>query len=224
MGQDNDSGHLPAGDFSTWLRHARVALRGGHGTDVACGECTGCCTSSYFIHVEPDETAALNRIPRQVLAPAPGQPKGHVLMGYDANGRCPMLANGKCSIYEHRPKTCRKYDCRIFTAAGILAGGNDKSVINQRVQRWKFSYPTDQDRLEHWAVQAAATFIRKRAQWFPGGRVPADPIQLAILAIKAYDVFLDGAGKATYNDSRSDADIANAIVAKCRAFGTAARE
>jgi uncharacterized protein len=217
-GTGNETGSLPAGDFSSWLRQARKALREELGTDVACGDCTGCCTSSYFIHIKPHETEALSRIPKRALASAPGQPKGHVLMGYDARGQCPMLTSGKCSIYESRPQTCRSYDCRIFAAAGLLAGGDEKSLINQRVRRWRFSYPSEQDQLEHAAVQAAANFMREHAEYFPGGRVPTDPIQLAILAIKAYDVFLTGSRAEHSGSTHSDPHIATAIVEACKTF------
>ncbi|HET7720760.1 MAG TPA: YkgJ family cysteine cluster protein, partial [Acidimicrobiales bacterium] len=101
---------LPAGRFSTWL--VRI------GVDVPCGTCTACCTSSQFVHIGPDERDTLSRIPKALLFPAPGQPKGHVVMGYDERGHCPMFVDGACSIYEHRPRTCRTYDCRVFPAAG----------------------------------------------------------------------------------------------------------
>jgi uncharacterized protein len=215
----NEQQDLPAGDFSSWLRHARNALLDGSGTTVACGECVGCCSSSYFIYIKPGEIELLGRVPKEALVAAPGLPKGHLPMGYDKDGQCPMLANGKCSIYEQRPQTCRNYDCRVFTAAGIAAGGDEKAAINQRVRRWKFSYPTERERDEHSAVQAAAKFIREHANCFPGGRVPTDPSRLAILAIKVYDVFLkkDG-GAGEPGGAPSDADIANAIVDACRKF------
>src|SRR4051812_33977007 len=89
---------LPAGDFSCWLRHVRDALRHGTGVEVACGECVGCCTSSYFIHIKPEEVVTLGRIRRELLVAAPGLPRGDVLLGYDAEGRCPLFAGGKCSI------------------------------------------------------------------------------------------------------------------------------
>lgn len=147
-----------------------------------------------------------------------GPAQGHVLMGYDTNGRCPMLADGKCSIYEHRPHTCRNYDCRVFTAAGIVAGADDKAEINTRVRRWDFAYPTAGDRDEHRAVQAAASFIREHPESFPSGRVPSDPSQLAILAIKAYEVFVEGERTADPGGVRSASDVANAIVEMCRRF------
>ena len=59
---------------------------------MPCGECTACCTASQFIHVAPDEHDALTAIPPEVLFPAPGFPPGHVLMGYDDQGNCPMFA------------------------------------------------------------------------------------------------------------------------------------
>ena len=119
---DEDTGDtrdLAAGDFSSWVVEMRATIRGEQGSEVPCGGCTACCTSSQFIHIEPDETDTLSRIPAELLFPAPRLPRGHVLLGYDERGHCPMLIDDQCSIYEHRPKTCRTYDCRIFPAAGV---------------------------------------------------------------------------------------------------------
>lgn len=201
--------YLSAGDFSAWLLHTRNSLLSGIGTDVACGECIGCCSSSYFIHIKPHETKTLSRIRKDLLVDAPGLPVGNVLMGYDKDGRCPMLSNRQCTIYADRPHTCRHYDCRIFTAAGIAAGDKDKDQINQRVQRWKFSYPAATDRTEHVAVMKAAEFIRQHAASFPGGRVPDNPSQLAILALKVYVVFLDNT-----NESKTASASRNTLTAK----------
>ena len=204
---------LPAGCFSSWLRRTRSALVKGNGVDVRCGDCIACCMSFYFIHIRPEETRTIARINKKLLFQAPGLPKGNVLLGYDENGRCPMLIEGRCSIYEHRSLTCRSYDCRIFTAAGIAAGENDKVLINQRVRRWKFSYPTMLDRDQHKAVKAAAAFLRERAECFPGGAVPGNPSQLAILALKVYKVFLrrdNDSGKT--RQMPPDSEVAKAIM------------
>ncbi len=146
---------LDAGAFSTWLDEIAAAIAGTTSSDVPCGTCTGCCTSSQFIHIGPDETDALAHIPAALLFPAPRMPRGHVLMGYDQRGHCPMLVDGACSIYAHRPRTCRTYDCRVFTAAGI-APDDDKPVIAERVAMWRFRHPTAVDRAEHDAVINAA--------------------------------------------------------------------
>jgi Fe-S-cluster containining protein len=204
---------LPAGCFSSWLRRTRSALVKENGVYVHCGECRACCMSSYFIHIRPEEKQTKARINRKLLFPAPGLPKGNVLLGYDENGRCPMLIDGRCSIYEYRPLTCRSYDCRIFTAAGIAAGENDKALINQRLRLWKFSYPTRLDCDQHSAVQAAAKFIRERAECFPGGAVPGNPSQLAIMALKVYKVFLkrDGDSDKT-GQVPPDIEVSKAVI------------
>ena len=200
---------LPAGSFSSWLRDMRRALAGGPGMDVACGDCVGCCTSSYFIKVRPHETRALAAIDPRFLADAPG-PAPARLMGYLENGHCPMYSGRGCSIYPDRPETCRTYDCRVFTAAGMPAGDAEKSVINERVARWRFDFPTDDARREQRAVEAAARFLRQHPVRFPGGHVPSRASEIAVLAVKTYEVFLD--------PPPDDRAIAAAIVAAACAF------
>jgi Fe-S-cluster containining protein len=200
---------LAAGDFAPWLRELRETRAVGDGTDVACGTCTGCCTSAYFIHVGPDEIETLKRIPRALRVPAPGLPPGHVVLGYDARGHCPMLVDGACTIYAHRPRTCRQYDCRVFPAAGIAAGGEEKHAINRQIARWRFAYPSDGDRDAQAAVRAAVDFLRAHANAFPAGVVPSNPTQLAVLAIDAHELFLGP-------DRASDADTVAAIVTLLR--------
>jgi uncharacterized protein len=200
---------LPAGNFSEWLRAMRSALAGGPGMQVACGECRGCCTSSYYIKVRSTETDALAHIPPEKLIEQAGAPSGTRLMGFDAHGHCLMYRDGNCTIYPHRPDTCRTYDCRIFTAAGLQAGP-ERTVINQRVARWQFAYPTDLDREEQRAVKAAAAFLRQHPVRFPGGRIPSRPSDIAVLAVKSYRVFL--------GESPEDSAAASGIIAACRDF------
>ena len=134
---------------------------------VPCGECTACCTSSQFVHIEPDETDALAHVPAALRFPAPGLPKGHLVLPYDERGHCPMLVDGACSIYEHRPRTCRTYDCRVFAITGVMP--DDQPAIAARVAAWDVEID-DRDRWER--VRAA---------------VPADgpPIARALQALSA---------------------------------------
>ena len=74
-----------------WLAGMERALRGEQASDVPCDGCTACCTSSQFVHIGPDETDTLAHIPAALLFPAPRLPDGHVLLGYDEHGHCPML-------------------------------------------------------------------------------------------------------------------------------------
>jgi Fe-S-cluster containining protein len=152
----------PAGQFSTWLADMRAALRGQRDSDVPCDGCTACCRSSQFVHIGPDEVDTLAHIPAALLFPAPGLAEGNVVLGHDENGHCPMLIDDKCSIYEHRPWTCRTYDCRIFAATGVGVD-EDKPAIAHRVALWRFDFLDALDRELYEAVQTTAVQIGARS-------------------------------------------------------------
>ena len=152
----NADDELDAGDFSSWLAGMRAALRGEAESDVPCDGCTACCRSSQFVHIEPDEADALAHIPAELLFPAPRLPRGHVLLGYDERGHCPMLVDDRCSVYEHRPRACRTYDCRVFAAAEVELDDNAKADDRARASGAGGSaIPTAPDRAQHDAVRAA---------------------------------------------------------------------
>ena len=98
-------------------------MRDGTSSDVPCDGRVVCCSSSQFVHVGPDENDAREHIPAELLFAAPGMPEGYEPpWATTSKGRCPMLVEHGCSIYEHRPKTCRTYDCRVFPATGLEPG------------------------------------------------------------------------------------------------------
>ncbi len=185
-----DKHELAAGNFSSWLSGMRQALHGEGVSDVPCESCTACCTSSQFVHIGPDEIETLARVPRQLLFGAPGLPKGHVVMGYDELGHCPMLVDGGCSIYEDRPRACQIYDCRVFPAAGLDPAQDDKPLMADRTRRWRFTFATEADRNRHAAVRAASAFLREDHGDLALGVVPSNPTQLAVLAVEIHDLFL----------------------------------
>jgi len=187
------SEELAAGPFAAWLADVQGAIRGEHGSDVPCGTCTACCTSSQFVHIAPDETDTLAHIPEPLLFPAPRLPSGHLLMGYDEHGRCPMLIDGACSIYAHRPRTCRTYDCRVFPATGLnVDDDNAKTAIAEQSRRWRFDHPTADDTVLHDAVRAAAAYLVAHPDVHPGDGPPPST-QLAVMAIEVHDEFRGGA-------------------------------
>jgi uncharacterized protein len=186
----SEEGDLSAGDFSAWMIVIQAARRGERGSDVPCGTCTACCTASQFIHIGPDETDTLAHIPTALLFPAPRLPRGHVLLGYDERGHCPMLIDDKCSIYEHRPRTCRTYDCRVFSAAGIEPEGDDKVLIARQARRWRFDFASDDDRTALEAVRAAAAFVRDRNDVLPDSAGAPSATHTALLAIELHDLFI----------------------------------
>jgi uncharacterized protein len=181
---------IAAGNFSEWLRSTEASLRSGKGeADVPCGSCNACCRSSMFIHIQPDESPS---IPRALLFPAPGLPKGQLVMGYNDKGACPMLVESKCSVYEDRPQTCRSYDCRVLAAAGIALDERTQAEVAERVRAWEFTFESDAGREELRMVRAAAAFLQANRNLFPKGSLPSHPAPLAALAIRVCRLFDGG--------------------------------
>ena len=210
---------IAAGGFSAWLGATEDALRSGDGgADVPCGTCRGCCRASMFIHIKPEETRTLKRIPRGLKFPAPGLPKGHVLLGYNERGECPMLVGNECSIYEDRPQTCRDYDCRIFAATGIAVDEKIQAEVARRVREWVFTYVDQESHEKHALVKEAAAFLTQNRNLFPQGSLPGYPVQLAALAVRVYGVLAERRGKTGEGGSGgTDAEIAGAILEALRA-------
>lgn len=179
-----------AGDFHGWVTRLQAVVTQGLTSDVPCGSCTACCRSAQFIHIEPDETDALAAIPRELLFPAPGRPAGHVLLGYDQDGRCPMLVDDACTIYDHRPRTCRMYDCRVFPATGLSPAADGKPDIAATAAEWTFTID-DAGTRDRAALQSAVRFLTANAEAIGGF---ASATHLAVAAIRVYDLFEPAAG------------------------------
>lgn len=180
---------LPAGEFSAWVAQMHEAMRGERSADVPCGGCTACCRSSQFVHIEPDEVDTLAHVPPGLAFPAPGLPSGHVVLGYDERGQCPMLADDRCSIYAHRPRTCRTYDCRVFPAAGVAP--DDKPLIVERATRWQFHHADEASGARHDEVRAAAAFLREHDEV----AASSSPTRLAVAAVQVHELFRDAVPK-----------------------------
>ena len=168
-----------AGEFGSWLSTFDAALRLDDSVDVPCDGCTACCTSGQLIPVESDDRDALAYLPADALVPMPGQP-GQRVLRHDDSGRCSQLTEAGCSVYLHRPRACRTYDCRIFPAAGVRP---DKPLIAEQALRWRFRYSSVAEHQSHAAVRTAALVLG-----FPGGlSAPASPTEHALAAIAAAD-------------------------------------
>lgn len=84
--------------------------------NVPCGTCTLCCEKlSPFL--TPEEVAS-GLYPLSLLQPDEEQIRynpnvGPIVVLYrKKEGGCGMFIDGKCSIYDYRPKSCRQFDCR----------------------------------------------------------------------------------------------------------------
>lgn len=174
-------------DPVSWADRTVRVIRTGGEADVPCGTCTACCRAAQFVHVGPDETATLARIPAALLFPAPGLPTGHVLMGYDEHGRCPMLGSGGCTIYADRPRTCRMYDCRVFTATGVTPTDPAQRDIARRAAEWRFDAATPEARAVLDAARAAARYVAAHPDLAEGGLTDT---RTAVMAVIAHAAFL----------------------------------
>jgi hypothetical protein len=113
-----------------------------------------------------------------------------MILGYDERGHCPMLVDGKCSIYAHRPRTCRTYDCRVFAAAGVDVGVDGKAGIADRARRWRFNVADEDAGVRLEAIRAAATFLRRHAPELPDAVAPANATELAVRAVEIHELFV----------------------------------
>jgi hypothetical protein len=179
-----------AGDFASWIGEMRAGLRHGASVDVPCTGCTACCRSSQFVLIEADEQDTTDHIPPEYLCPAPRMPGGSFVLGFGEDGACPMPGPQGCSIYEFRPRACRVYDCRVFTACGFYPKGEARVMVAKRAKQWQFSFSSDAGRAEIAAVRRAADFLRHHPDALPTRAGTPDLTQVAALAVSASDLFV----------------------------------
>lgn len=83
---------------------------------VPCGNCTLCC-EKLAPYLTPEEVAS-GLYPLSLIQPSEEELRAHPEIGpivtlyRKLEGGCGMFVDGKCSIYEIRPKACRQFDCR----------------------------------------------------------------------------------------------------------------
>jgi len=207
---------VDAGDFRQWLEAMSASLRGGPGLDVPCGDCVGCCSAAWPIALRAADAKLVGQLPPDYLHEVPDAPVGIRYMGYRADGTCPMLLNARCTVYEHRPQTCRDFDCRLFAAAGLASAGPGKTPVDRRIGAWRFRYATREDEKTHRAIKATADFITGPGRTVATIRLPTSPIAIAGIALKAHRVFLE-----ERTDQLSVETIARRIVEEAKAFDAA---
>lgn len=180
-----------AGGFADWLRTThRVRREPQFDGDVPCGHCNACCRAAYFVPIAADEVDVLNRIPGEYLFPD-RQQSGAMAMSANGQGQCPLLVEGACTVYAHRPRACRKYDCRVFAAAGLGPAHPAEAQVAERVWQWRFDYPQDEDGQLHAAVVAAVAYLQTQGRGcLPLDARPTRPIELALLALRLSSTFL----------------------------------
>ena len=170
-----------AGQLDAWLIATDKALKEHRTTNVPCGTCTACCRSGQFIHVTTEDARARAVINPALLFPAPDE-SDSLLIGFDEEGRCPLLFDNACSIYKARPQACRAYDCWVFAATGVKP--HDQPLIADAVGQWSFE---DEGSL-HAALSRARRYLAANTKALG---ITQHPIQLALSVIKTHALFLE---------------------------------
>ena len=113
--------------------------------NVPCAGCTACCRDpKLVVQLTPAEAERLRHV---------DDPEMGAVIDRNADGACAYFIDGGCSIYRDRPALCRLFDCRMDALTGIAAGGEEYAAA---VSRWRFSYPTREDRVHQIAIRMAA--------------------------------------------------------------------
>lgn len=186
------SGPLPAGEFSRWLLdYLRAQSQPEPTSEVPCGDCNACCKSSFYIPIHSAERETIALIPVSRLTRAANTNEPRWVLDQSVTGACPMLVDDACSIYAQRPRTCRRFDCRVFNAAGLSLGSGAQAALNERVWQWQFHYPSDSDAACQSAVLAAVAFLKRCADLIDPDVAPKDAGALAKAAAVVYELFLE---------------------------------
>ena len=91
--------------FATVARRIARERRSGATAVVECGNCTLCCREPQRVELTPDELASpLLRHDGKYLRRQP-------------DGSCTHLVDGRCEVYDSRPRSCRTFDCRALAVA-----------------------------------------------------------------------------------------------------------
>ena len=159
------------------------------GEGVPCSDCSACCQSSLFILITPSDKEAKRAIPDQIMFKAPGLPDGYYLMGYDAQGRCPMFKDDQCSIYEARPDTCRRFDCRVLTATNAYQLPEAQFSIANKARHWSFRPDSNAEKLKK--IQQAFIQIESLAEKDSEKLIPAYLISRAAMSVEFYELLAD---------------------------------
>jgi hypothetical protein len=98
---------------------------------VPCGDCSACC----YLRGHPRGQEARSET---LALPADGaEYRRRMVLQRRADGGCVHLGEQGCTIYEHRPSACRSFDCRAFSAMGLV----EHCDPDHRTPDWQFAAP-----------------------------------------------------------------------------------
>ncbi len=124
---------------------------------VPCNGCNHCC---YYGHVNIDpakeraeDLAHLDVVPHET---------GGFALRKREDGACIHLGPDGCTVYDHRPRACRFYDCRLFSLIGMV----DTFDGGRHSPAWGFDQITKLERAYGLALRlAAAKHMASEPNW-----------------------------------------------------------
>lgn len=141
------------------LREFLGALSFSKPSPVPCGECRQCCYH-HCVDVDPGVESAED-LAHLSLVPHP-KAQGGFALAKGEDGACIHLGPDGCTVYEHRPRACRYYDCRAFSAIGVI----DTYEGGRHSPAWEFERSDLRERIYQAALRLAAQHhIETTPQW-----------------------------------------------------------
>ena len=130
-------GVRPSGSFGTLARQLWRSRESGEAT-VRCEGCTACCREPAMpVDVGEDEVGRYAEVNWD-------EANKTWVLNKGADGTCAYLVDNRCTIYDNRPRACRKYDCRTHLLGMPLA--MNRKVLNEGVMQWQLpTTPTVDD-------------------------------------------------------------------------------
>lgn len=98
---------------------------------VPCAGCSACC---YYAGVPVDKKRDRSRLPHLLTE---RNHEGELVLQRRSDGACAHLGERGCTVYEHRPSACRSFDCRAFSAMGLV----EHCDPDHRTPDWEFAAP-----------------------------------------------------------------------------------
>jgi Fe-S-cluster containining protein len=136
---------------------------------VPCGSCTACCWYGRT-DVKPEEEELEDLAALQMLE----DEKGFYLAQRGDGGCIHLGINGGCEVWEHRPRVCRAYDCRVMGMAGLAPTASK----GHTAPVWEFPIEKPMDRAILLAARIAALpYLQASQQGTP------DPSGSALVAV-----------------------------------------
>ena len=114
--------NCPARDFlAAWWR--------GDAGSVPCDECSACC---YYDGIPVDKKRDRRHLPHLLTE---RNCDGDLVLRRRPDGGCVHLGEQGCTVYQYRPSVCRTFDCRAFSAMGLV----EYCDPNHRTPDWQFA-------------------------------------------------------------------------------------